>query len=91
MKRISFSSHLLKEPTTKASRLWQDKDNPYSVPNIINRYGIVFPQTMRLWALAKKNNGFLETTVKGFEDGLKKDFKECAGILISKLLPKKKL
>lgn len=71
-----------------ASRLWQDKDNPYSVPNIISRYGIKPPQTFRLFALAKKNYGFLMTTVKGFEDGLKKDFKDCAGILINKLFKK---
>lgn len=78
-----------KPPTTTASRKWQDKDNPYSVTNIIKRYGIQPPQTFRLWKLAKENHGFIETTVKGLEDGLKRDYKDMAGVLISKLFPKK--
>lgn len=77
-----------REEPTKAHRPWQDKDNPYSVPNIIKRYGIKPPQTFRIWALAKKNNGFIETTVRGLEDGLKKDYKDMAGVLISKLFKK---
>lgn len=89
MKRISFSSHLLKEPVKSASRFWQDKENPYSIPNIIKRYGIKPPQTFRLYALAKKDYGWVLTTVKSLEDGLKIEYKEAAGILISKLFPKK--
>lgn len=79
-----------KAPTSKASRLWQDKDNPYSIPNILKRYDIKPPTSFRIWALAKKNAGFIETTTKALEDGLKRDHKEMAGVLISKLLPKKK-
>lgn len=84
----SLVRYQVKTPTTKAHRKWQDKDNPYSIPNIIKRYGIKHPQTLRIWALAKKNDGFIETTVKGLEDGLKKDYKDMAGVLISKLFPK---
>lgn len=90
MKKLDFSRYKPKQrETTTASRPWQDKDNPYSVTNIIKRYGIKPPQTFRLWKLAKENAGFIETTVKGLEDGLKKDYKDVAGVLISKLLPKK--
>lgn len=87
-----FSDRLqkAKESPTKAHRPWQDKDNPYSAPNIIKRYGIKPPQSFRIWALAKKNSGYMETVVKGFEDGLKLNMSECGGLLISKLFPKKK-
>lgn len=91
MKKLDFSRYQPKqEETTTASRPWQDKNNPYSVTNIIKRYGIKPPQNLRIWALAKKNYGYIETTVKALEDSLKgKDLKQCGGLLISKLFPKK--
>ena len=92
MKKLDFSQYQPKqEETTTASRPWQDKNNPYSATNIIKRYAIKPPQTFRIWKLAKENAGYIETVVKGLEDGLKEDTKKCGGLLISKLFPKKKL
>lgn len=75
------------ESPPKALLRWQDE-----VPKLIERYAIKPPQNLRIWALAKKNYGYIETTVKALEDSLKdKDLKQCGGLLISRLFPKKKL
>lgn len=60
------------------------------IPKIIKEYEIKPPQTFRLWKLAKTNLGFIETTLKGLEDGMKGTKPENAGLLLSKLFPKKK-
>lgn len=59
------------------------------IPKIIKEYEIKPPQTFRIWKLAKQNLGFIETTLKGLEDGMKGTKPENAGLLISKLFPSK--
>lgn len=88
----SLQSRPEKKPST-ASRKWQDKDYPLSITNIIKDFKIRPPQTFRLWALAKKNFGYIETTVGSVLLSMKPNDKkeDYAGILISKLFPKKKL
>lgn len=59
------------------------------IPKIIKEYEIKPPQTFRIWALAKKNLGYIETVVKSLEDKMDGTKPENAGLLISKLFPKK--
>lgn len=81
MKRITFSSHLLKEPVkSKATYEWQD----YTA-QVIKDFAIHAPQDKVIWKWAKKNIQFLKGKVENVKEqaaGKKQELKEYAGLLI---------
>lgn len=81
MERITFSSHLLKEPVkNKATYEWQDW-----TAQVIKDFAIRAPQDKVIWKWAKKNIQFLKGKVENVREqaaGKKQELKEYAGLLI---------